>query len=198
MNSRPPIVGVTGGIGSGKSTVCKIFETLGAVTHYADDRAKWLMNNDVGLIAQIKDLFGEEAFKNGELDRKHIAGIAFQNQSVLEQLNALVHPAVAKDVKQWVEDNQDASLLLKEAALLFETGSYKALDKTILVKAPEALRIGRVVTRDPHRSREDVHAIITKQMSDEEKIPLADYVIENGGDQSVIKQVIEIYRSIIA
>ena len=198
MNSRPLIVGVTGGIGSGKSTICKIFETLGAVTYYADDRAKWLMSNDADLIAQIKGLFGEEPYKEGALDRKYIASIAFQDQSVLEQLNALVHPAVAKDVEQWIENNKEASFLLKEAALLFETGSYKTLDRTILVKAPEALRIDRVVKRDAHRSREDVQTIITRQMSDEEKIPLADYVIENGGDQSVIKQVMEIHHSLIA
>lgn len=198
MNSRPLIVGVTGGIGSGKSTICKIFETLGAITYYADDRAKWLMVNDNTLIKEIKNLFGEEAYKNGELDRKHIAGIAFKDQSRLEKLNKHVHPAVAKDVEHWVKENSDAPLLLKEAALLFETGSYKALDKTILVTAPREQRIRRVVLRDSHRSEEDVKAIISKQLSDDEKTSLADYVIENDGKNSVIKQVMEIYPLLIA
>ncbi|MEP1035642.1 dephospho-CoA kinase [Ekhidna sp.] len=198
MNSQPLIVGVTGGIGSGKSTVCKVFEILGAVTYYADDRAKWLMTNDGQLVSSIKRLFGDEAYENGRLDRQHIAGIAFKDQTMLEQLNQLVHPTVANDVEQWKKANKDAPILLKEAALLFETGSYKSLDKTILVTAPLEVRIQRVIRRDSYRSREDVRAIIDKQMSDEKKIPLADYTIVNDGKQSVIKQVMKLYSSLIA
>lgn len=198
MNSSPSIVGVTGGIGSGKSTVCKIFETLGATTYYADDRAKWLMSNDDRLIDKIKELFGEQAYKDEVLDRQHIAAIAFKDQSVLDQLNQAVHPAVARDVTRWVENNKNATLLLKEAALLFETGSYKSLNKTILVTAPAEIRIQRVLRRDSHRSHEDVKAIIDKQMSDNEKTPLADFVIENDDKRSVIKQVMEIYPLLIA
>ncbi len=197
MSSAPIIVGVTGGIGSGKSIVCKVFETLGAVTYYADDRAKWLMNNDPKLIGEVKKLFGDEAYKNGSIDRKFIADKAFQDQSVLDQLNALVHPAVGNDLSQWIDENKHAPLLLKEAALLFETGSYKKLNKTILVTAPEEIRIQRVVQRDPHRSQTDVEAIIDKQLKDEEKIPLADFIIENDGGQSVIKQVMELYPLLI-
>ncbi|MEO9482645.1 MAG: dephospho-CoA kinase [Ekhidna sp.] len=198
MSNRPPILGVTGGIGSGKSTVCKVFETLGAITYYADNRAKWLMSNDGALVDEIKQLFGENAFKAGVLDRKYIADIVFKDQTVLERLNELVHPAVAKDVIQWIDDNKEAPLLLKEAALLFETGSYKQLDKTILVTAPADMRIQRVLQRDVHRPESEVRSIMDKQMSDADKIPLADYIIENDGKQSVIKQVMDVYRSIIA
>ncbi len=198
MMNKPRIVGITGGIGSGKSTVCRVLEILGASTYYADDRAKWLMANDELLKQEIIELFGESAYKAGELDRSYIASIAFNDKTVLEKLNRLVHPAVARDVEQWKEANDSAPLLLKEAALLFETGSYKSLDKTILVTAPEEIRILRVTQRDSHRSAEDVRTIIGKQMSDEEKAPLADFIIQNDGKQSIIKQVMNIYASLVA
>lgn len=198
MQSKAPVVGITGGIGSGKTTVCKVFEVLGATTYYADDRAKWLMENDIELVSQIKNLFGDKAYSKEKLDRQNIARQVFKDDSLLKKLNGLVHPAVAKDVEKWADTNQDSSLLLKEAALLFETGSYKKLKKTILVTAPEEIRIERVVTRDSHRSVEDVKDIIRKQMDDKEKIPLADFVIENDGKQSVIKQVMNIHKELVA
>lgn len=197
MQSKSEIIGVTGGIGSGKTTVCKIFEVLGATTYYADDRARWLMENDSELVLQIKNLFGERAFSNEKLDRKFIASQVFNNESQLKKLNGLVHPAVAKDVAQWAIRNQNANLLLKEAALLFETGSYKNLKKNILVTAPEEVRIERVTTRDSHRSAQDVKDIIRKQMDDREKISLADFVIENDGKKSLIMQVMKIYESLV-
>lgn len=191
------MVGITGGIGSGKTTVCKIFETLGAGTYYADDRAKWLMENDAPLIKEVKQLFGEEAYTDGKLDRKHIAGVAFRDEGLLEKLNAVVHPAVGRDFEGWVNENLEARLLLKEAALIFETGSYKLLDQTILVTAPEDVRIKRVVTRDTHRTEKDVKDIIAKQMSDKEKAGLADFVIENDGKKSLIKQVMTVYQQLV-
>ncbi|WP_370090313.1 dephospho-CoA kinase [Ekhidna sp.] len=197
MKNKPPIVGITGGIGSGKTTICKVFETLGAITYYSDDRAKWLMENDSKLIIGVKELFGEKAYQNDKLDRKHIASQAFKDSSILEKLNNIVHPAVARDVEEWASKNQNAKLLLKEAALLFETGSYKSLYKTILVTAQEEVRIERVTKRDAHRTNEDVRDIIQKQMKDEEKIPLADFIIENDGTKSVIKQVMDVYNHLI-
>ncbi len=190
-------MGITGGIGSGKTTICKVFETLGAITYYSDDRAKWLMENDSKLIIGVKELFGEKAYQNDKLDRKHIASQAFKDSSILEKLNNIVHPAVARDVEEWASKNQNAKLLLKEAALLFETGSYKSLYKTILVTAQEEVRIERVTKRDAHRTNEDVRDIIQKQMKDEEKIPLADFIIENDGTKSVIKQVMDVYNHLI-
>jgi len=197
MQNKPIIVGITGGIGSGKTTVCKVFETLGIVAYYADDRAKWLMEHDSRLMDNIKRLFGEQAYTNGRLDRAYLAGLAFQNPKLLDQLNALVHPAVGEDFAKWVKANQEKPILLKEAALLFETGSYRQLHKNILVVAPESLRITRVLSRDPHRSESDVKDIISRQMQDEEKLPLADFVIYNDGRSSVIKQVMEIYHALI-
>ncbi|SNS92860.1 dephospho-CoA kinase [Ekhidna lutea] len=197
MAIKPPFIGITGGIGSGKSIVCKIFETLGATTYYADDRAKWLMENDDSLIYEIKELFGEEAYSESRLDRKFIAQKAFKDKNILDKLNSLVHPAVARDVEKWRKEHSGAKLLLKEAALLFETGSYKSLEKTVLVTAPEDIRVERVIARDTHRSKEDVQNIIEKQMSDHEKIQLADFVIINDGQQSLIKQVTELYKELV-
>ena len=197
METRPLVVGITGGIGSGKTTICKVFETLGVKVYYADDRAKWLMANDPALVEQIKDLFGEAAYKDGGLDRKYIANQAFQNDSLLTRLNEVVHPAVNKDTDEWVKRNHKEKLLLKEAALLFETKSYLQLDKNILVVAAEGIRIQRVVRRDLHRNESDIKAIIAKQMKDEEKVPLADYLIKNDGSMSIIKQVMEIYNTLV-
>lgn len=197
MQGNQHIIGITGGIGSGKSTVCKIFEILGAVTYYADDRAKWLMENDSALVAQIKQLFGSTAYVGGRLDRAAIASRVFNNEALLNELNAVVHPAVSRDVKKWVSEHPSEPLLLKEAALLFETGSYRELHKNILVIASEDLRIQRVLERDPQRKKEEVLAIMQRQMHDDDKIPLADYVISNDGSMSVIKQVMNIYQALI-
>ena len=196
MQSKPLIVGVTGGIGSGKSTVCKVFEILGAKTYYADDRAKWLMENDPKLKSEIKGLFGESVYLDGRLDRAYIAKQVFKNDGLLKELNDLVHPAVALDVEAWVRDNKDTELLLKEAALLFETGSYKSLNKNILVTAPKETRLSRVISRDVHRTEDDIRAIMKKQLSDEEKRPLADFEIINDGRKSIIKEVLSIHKEL--
>ena len=127
MSNKPLIVGVTGGIGSGKTTVCEVFETLGARTYYADDRAKWLMENDNELIKNIKALFGEEAYREDKLDRKYIASRAFRDDSLLEQLNGLVHPAVSRDVEKWIAENQDTKLLLKELVGQFKMSTSKMM-----------------------------------------------------------------------
>lgn len=192
MPNKPPLIGITGGIGSGKSTVCKIIESLGHKVYYADDRGKWLMSNDPHLKEQIKSLFGEESYVDGELNRKHIADIVFKSSESIKQLNALIHPAVAEDLKKWLHENNHERLLFDEAALLFETGSYRRMDKVILVTAPEETRIRRVVSRDAHRDEKDVQEIMSQQMKDEEKIPLADYIFVNDGRQSLIKQVMDL------
>lgn len=197
MTNKPTVVGVTGGIGSGKSTICKIFEVLGCKTYYADDRAKWLMENDLTLVEGVKNLFGDDAYLKEILDRKAIAEKAFKDSSLLKKLNDLVHPSVKEDFEKWVAENSDLKILLKEAALLFETGSYKELDQCILVVADEQTRIDRVIQRDAHRNEEGVKAIISKQMTDKQKIPLADFVIHNDGNESVIKQVLEIYSKLV-
>ncbi len=190
-------VGITGGIGSGKTTVCKIFEILGIPVYYADERAKWLMTNDLNIIKDIKNEFGATAYnEKGELNRQYIAEIAFHNPEKLQALNALVHPAVFEDGRNWHRTQQNVPYTLKEAALLFESGSYKELDKIIVVTAPLDVRIQRVMERD-QISQEAVQARISKQMLEEEKINQADYLIVNDGEQTLIAQVLIIHKSLM-
>ena len=196
MPSRPKLIGVTGGIGSGKSTVCKIFETLGHKVYYADDRAKWLMHHNADLVEKIKALFGESAFQQGVLNRKLISEKAFKTPSILEKLNAVVHPAVGKDLLEWQQANENDKLLFYEAALVFETGSSKKMDEVVLVTAPEEVRIQRVLKRDPQRTRESIVKIMDQQLSDEDKESRADHIIKNDGTTSVIEQSMSIYSKL--
>ena len=188
--NKPLLVGLTGGIGSGKTTVSKIFISLGIPVYYADDRAKWLMANDALLKEEIQNTFGKESYdEEGKLNRAYLAEQVFPDQQRLAQLNALVHPAVGRDFAAWVADNSHQPYLLKEAALIFEAGSYKALDKVIVVTSPKEERIRRVLLRDMQRSREQVLAIIDKQLSENERKRRADYLIDNSGKVLVIPQV---------
>ena len=188
-------VGITGGIGSGKTTVCKIFETLGIPIYYADDRAKALMVEDEKLVSDIKNIFGEEAYvPNGELNRKHIADIAFHNPLKLKELNAVVHPAVLEDGNRWHAEQKDAPYTLKEAALIFESGSYKNLDKIITVFAPQNVRLERVLLRGGDLSKQDIEARMAKQLPEEEKMKRANFIIYNDGEQALIPQVMKIHR----
>lgn len=190
-------IGITGGIGSGKTTVCKIFEALGIPVYYADDRAKWLMTNDSNLIASIKNLFGAAAyFENGELNRAHIAQIAFHDPQKLAQLNALVHPVVFSDSEQWQQAQQHVPYTIKEAALLYESGSYQKLDQIIVVTAPIEIRIQRVMDRDK-TTYEAVEARLNKQMPEAEKVQKADFVIYNDGKQALLPQVLNIHQQLL-
>ena len=192
------MVGLTGGIGSGKSTVAKLFEQLGIPVYNSDIRAKLLMHTDEQLIEGLKKIFGEGIYdENKQLKNKEIASIVFNNATKLQQLNNLVHPLVKIDTKKWEVENASAPYLIKESAILFETGIYKEMTKNILVVAPIDLRIERVMLRD-HCTREDLLARINKQMSDEQKIPLADYIIQNDGIQSLILQVTTIHQNILS
>jgi dephospho-CoA kinase len=189
-------VGITGGIGSGKSTVCRIFETLGIPVYYADDRAKWLMTHDPELVKGIKALIGEDAYlPDGSLDRAKIASVIFNDKEKLAAMNALVHPAVWQDGENWHNSHSEVPYTLKEAALLFETGGYQLMDKMITVYAPKALRLERVMQRDGSKE-EEVLARMDKQMPDERKMELADFVIHNDGQQSLIRQVLDIHRQL--
>lgn len=191
-------IGITGGIGSGKTTVCRIFETLGIPVYYADVRAKSLMNEDEELRKEIVDLFGVQAYlKEGILDRQYLASIVFQDRSKLKALEGLVHPAVARDGKKWHEAQQGVPYTLKEAALLVENGSYKYFDKIIVVTAPEEVRIERVRARDKVEA-EAVKVRMKAQLSQEEKVKAADFIIENDGEKSLIKQVLEVHKALLA
>ncbi len=187
-------IGITGGIGSGKTTVCRIFEVLGVPVYYADDRAKQLMVKDPDLIQGIREAFGEESYtKDGKLNRAHLANIVFNDKSKLNILNGLVHPAVAKDGLLWHEKNKNVPYTLKEAALLYEAGSYKMMDKIIVVTAPREVRIQRVLKRDK-TTREAVEARMDKQMPQEEKEQRADFLIHNDSIELLIPQVMKIHQ----
>lgn len=189
--NKPLLVGITGGIGSGKTTVSKVFKSLGVPVYYADDRAKQLMVQDDALVIDIKALFGEESYdREGQLNRTYLAQRVFSDAQELEKLNALVHPAVGRDFANWVADHNTHPYLLKEAALIFEAGSYKQLDKVMVVTAPREERVKRVLLRDIHRSREQVLAIMEKQLSEGERKRRADFIIDNSGKVMVIPQVV--------
>ncbi len=195
--NRPLKVGITGGIGSGKTTICQIFETLGIPVYYADERAKWLMVNDLMVKQKVLDLFGYEAyFKNGSLNRKYISSVVFQDKIKLKSLNAVVHPAVFKDGDEWLLQHSDVPYTLKEAALMVESGGYKHLDKLVVVTAPEDLRLQRVMQRDGSK-REDVLKRIRNQTSEANRLEHADFVIQNDGEKSLVNQVFLIHRELV-
>jgi dephospho-CoA kinase len=190
-------IGITGGIGSGKTTVCKIFEAIGIPIYYADERAKALMVEDEKLIEGIQEVFGKVAyFENGELNRKHIAKIAFSDKEKLSKLNALVHPAVRLDGEKWFNSQIEKPYALKEAALHFESGGYQLMDKMITVYAPKLMRIERVMQRD-EVTKAEVEARIDKQMSDEKKMELSDFIIYNDNSQRLIEQVLNVHHALI-
>ncbi|HZX59749.1 MAG TPA: dephospho-CoA kinase [Mucilaginibacter sp.] len=191
-------IGITGNIGGGKTTVSKIFEILGIPVFYADDAAKNVMTADPVLIGGIKSAFGAASyFEDDTLNRKHIAGIVFKDEKELARLNALVHPAVFRAFDTWVTQIKDAPYVMKEAALLFESDSYKMCDKTIMVTAPLELRIERVMKRD-HLTREEIMARNEKQFSEEKKIELANFVIRNDDTELVIPQVLALHEQFLS
>ncbi len=183
-------IGLTGGIGSGKSVVAKVFETLGIPVYYADDEAKMLMNTNAGLKAAIIKNFGERSYTNGELNRKYIASIVFNDEKKLELLNSLTHPATIRDAEEWIKQ-QTSAYIIKEAALLFESGAGKILDYVIGVYAPLPIRIKRVIARDGV-TEEEIMKRIMRQMDEEEKMKRCDFVITNDEQELVIPQVLEL------
>lgn len=189
-------VGVTGGIGSGKTTVCKLFETLGVPIYYADSRAKWLMANDPQVREQLVTTFGAETFTDGVLNRPYLSSVVFSNPDKLAELNAIVHPAVFRDGADWETKHTDFPYTIKEAALMFETGSYRLLDKIIVVTAPIHVRVERVVQRDA-TTEQAVRERIENQLPDEQKIAHAHFVIVNDGEQPLIPQVMKIHKELM-
>jgi dephospho-CoA kinase len=191
-------IGLTGNIGSGKTTVSKIFEILGIPVFYADDAAKKVMVTDSVLIDGIKSAFGEASyFSDGTLNRKHIAGIVFNDSEQLAKLNALVHPATFSAFDEWVKAIKSVPYVLKEAALLFESDSYKMCDYSIMIQSPIETRIKRVMQRDG-LTRAEVESRNSKQFSEEKKTALADYIIKNDDVQLVIPQVLELHRGFLS
>ena len=181
------VVGVTGGIGSGKTYVCSLFVEKGIPVYNTDIEAKKLMNTNASVKEAIGELLGSKSYTNGVLNRPYIAEKIFNNAALLKKMNAIVHPAVALDFEKWYE-KQNADFVIKESAILFETGGYKKCDASILVTAPVSIRINRVIKRD-NVSEEEVLMRIKNQWDDEEKIKLASYIIENIEKRNTILQV---------
>lgn len=186
-------VGITGGIGSGKSLVCRVFKTLGVPVYDADSQARQLMTSDAVLIASIRKEFGEAAYRDGVLDRAYLAREVFHDSDKLAKLNALVHPRVAVDFAHWLSANKEQPYVLKEAALLYESGAYRELDVIIVVTAPEEIRIKRVMQRD-HRSEEEVQHILKRQWPESEKVKRADIVLHNDGTALLLPRILELHE----
>lgn len=188
-NEKPKIIGITGGIGSGKTTAAKYFEELGFPLYNSDLRAKAIQNENPTVIQQIKAVFGEEAYTDEGLNRPFLAAITFNDKEKLKALNQIVHPAVFNDFKNWI-DVQNADYVLKEAAILIESGSYKDCDLIIAVIADKEIRIARTMERD-QISRAQVEARMNNQLSDEERITYSDYVIDNSQDLAYLQQQVK-------
>ena len=190
------IVGITGGIGSGKTTVCQIFENLGVPVYNADIQAKKILNSNQSLKKKIKSLLGEGAyFENGKLNRNYVASQIFVDKDLLSKINTLVHPIVQEDAKRWSEQFQKEGIqyVLNEAALLVENGSYRSLDSLIVVTCPEEIRIQRVIKREK-ATREEVLKKIKNQLPEQEKIKVADFIIQNDGQLPIIPQIWKIHQ----
>ena len=190
-------VGITGGIGSGKSTVSRFFSELGVPVYDSDQRAKSLMQHDDSIIIKIKKEFGDDSYLNNMLNRSHIAEIVFKNELKLKQLNAIVHPVVRTDFNNWLSQNSNARFVIKEAAIMIESGAYKDLDKLIVVNANREQKIKWIKKRD-HLLLEDIENRIQNQLSDKIRNQYADFIIENNSSKKVLKQqVLSIYNKLI-
>ncbi len=189
-------IGITGGIGSGKTSVCEIFSHLGIPVYEADKKAKSIIVTP-NVKNEVIQHFGNEAYLEGKLNRDYIAKIIFDDFNKRELLNSIIHPAVASDFKTWCYENKQAPYLIKEAALFFETGSYLEMDKMILVTANHQLKIDRIKKRDPFRNEEEISNIMASQLPDEEKIRQADYVISNNENELLLPQVNRIHSEIL-
>ncbi len=188
-------IGLTGGLGSGKTTVAAIFEVLGIPVYYADDASKRLMNEDEKLKQAIKNVFGNKVYEDEKLNRKYLSAIVFNDNGKLRLLNSIVHPATIKDAEEWMK-KQTAPYIIKEAALIFESGSNKNLDYVIGVKAPLQLRLQRAMQRDII-TEEQAMSRINKQMDEEAKMNLCDFIIVNNEEQLLIPQVLEVHKKFI-
>ena len=189
-------VGITGGIGSGKTTVAHIFKWFGIPVYDSDLRAKKLMNANTALIDQIKARFGNEVYINNQLQRQALGKIVFNDPKALNDLNHIVHPAVGADYALWAKQIT-APYSIKEAAILFESGAYKQVDKVIVVSASKELRIERVIKRDGV-NRASVEKRMASQWSEQQRLENADYVIHNENDQSLLLQVQKVHLTLLA
>ena len=194
---KPKLIGITGGIGAGKSTVSTICKHLGFKVYNSDQRAKEIVSEDSIIKKKLISFFGNNIYKNGVLDRKFLSDKIFNDKSSLEQINSIIHPAVKKDFNCWVTNNSNEKILFKESALLFESGAYKELDKIILIVSDKNLRVSRVLNRDQNRSKKEIESIIDKQIDEVDAIKYADIVIDNNHKKMLLPSVIKEIEKLI-
>jgi dephospho-CoA kinase len=188
-------VGITGGIGSGKSVVAKIFSTLGIPVYESDQRAKWLIEYNKDIVSEIREFLGNEAYnEDGKYDKVFVSKAVFQNEELLRKLNQIVHPRVRQDFEDWVL-LQNAPFVLKEAAIMSRNAG---LDKIIVIHSPKDLRIKRLLIRDTHRNLSEIEKVISNQKTEKEFLEMADFVINNDDKELLIPQVIEVYKKLIS
>jgi dephospho-CoA kinase len=189
-------VGLTGGIGSGKTTILRIFDSLGVPIYQADERAKWLVNHNSDIINSLCSVFGDDVYLNNKINTSYLSNLVFKDKGKLKHLNSIVHPVVAEDFQSWCLQ-QNAKYIVKEAAILIESDAYHQLDKVILVIAEIDKRIKRVILRD-QVTKDEVLKRIKNQMSDDDKLPFADFIIKNDSKDSLIQKVLNIHKEIIS
>ena len=196
--SAPLQIGVTGGIGSGKSVVCELFSCLGIPVYNADTRAKWLTNHSLEVRAAVIALLGPDAYDAaGKYDTSYVASIVFKNEFLLKKLNQIIHPAVLRDTEDWVARHEKSHYVIKEAAIMNRAGEGNTLDFVIVVEAEVHLRIARILERD-QRSESEIRAIIERQVSDDARKKVADFVIDNNENSALIPQVMQLHRQFLA
>lgn len=189
-------IGITGGIGSGKSIICKVFEMLGVPVFYADNEAKKMYYHK-NVKAILFEKYGNEIYTTDEkLNREKLAQIIFSNPEELKFINSLIHPLVAEVYKQWCEKHKNLPYTIKEAAILFESGAYKEMDKVITVSAPKEIRIKRIIKRD-NLTRAQIEERMNNQWTEEERLAKADFVIYNDEEHLVLAQIIDLHQKLI-
>ena len=194
---KPKLIGITGGIGAGKSTVSTICKHLGFKVYNSDQRAKEIVSEDSIIKKKLISFFGNYIYKNGVLNRKFLSDKIFNDKSSLQQINSIIHPAVKKDFNSWVINNSNEKILFKESALLLESGAYKELDKIILIVSDKNLRVSRVLNRDQNRSKKEIESIIDKQIDEVDAIKYADIVIDNNHKKMLLPSVIKEIEKLI-
>ena len=194
---KPKLIGITGGIGAGKSTVSSICKHLGFKVYNSDQRSKEIVSEDCIIKKKLISFFGNNIYKNGVLNRKFLSDKIFNDKSSLQQINSIIHPAVKKDFNSWVINNSNEKILFKESALLLESGAYKELDKIILIVSDKNLRVSRVLNRDQNRSKKEIESIIDKQIDEVDAIKYADIVIDNNHKKMLLPSVIKEIEKLI-
>jgi dephospho-CoA kinase len=189
-------VAVTGGIGSGKTSVCRVFNVLGIPVFSADTEAKRIMSSDLEIIEKVRNIARKDVYSSGELDRAELAKLIFNDEHLLREINRIVHPVVFENFNSWI-NTVSSDYVIIEAAIIFEGDASNVVDKTILVVAPEEERIERVIRRN-NLTREQVLERIKNQMTDEEKIKLSDFVINNSEHEMIIPSILKIHEEILS